>query len=201
MRNSSSAAVSECRLCYPESVRLILCSLFAFAAVAQTTSQGLEPTWDMAAVMDQLGKDTARLEPLLGQVNAAGWVQKGASDTYVSQLQSCKDQARAIVTEAAALKRNPEKLSSALQMYFRFEGLETMLTSLEEAARRYQTGDIAQSLASTFAESGANRERLRNYVVSLAADRERQFEIMDQEAQRCRGVLMTPPPKTTVRKK
>jgi hypothetical protein len=150
----------------------------------------------MAAVMDQLGKDTGRLQPLLNQVNADAWLQKGAPDTYLAQLQSSKDQARAIVTEAAVLARNPEKLSVALQLYFRFEGLETMLVSLEEAARRYQSPDVAQSLAQTFAESGANRERLRNYVVNLAADRERQFEIMDQEAQRCRGMLMTPPPKT-----
>jgi hypothetical protein len=188
-------------LCYPEIVRLILCSLFAVAAFAQNAPQGLEPTWDMAAIMDQLGKDTARLQPLLDQVNADGWAQKGASETYRAQLQSSKDQARAIVTEAAALTRNPEKLSGALQLYFRFEGLETMLGSLEEAARRYQDARIAQDLAQTFAISGANRERLRNYVVNLAADRERQFEIMDQEAQRCRGTLMTPPPKTTVRKK
>ena len=137
----------------------------------------------MAALMDQLGKDTARLQPLLDQVNVDGWVQKGASETYRTQLQSCKDQTRAIVTESAALTRNPEKLSSALQLYFRYEGLEIMLTSLEEAARRYQDAQIAQNLVQTFAIRGANRERLRNYVVNLAADRERQFEIMDQEAQ------------------
>ncbi len=186
-------------------MRLILCSLLAVAAFAQNnaqmSSQGLEPTWDMAAVMDQLGKDTARLEPLLEQVDAAAWTRKGASDTYVAQLQSCKDQARAIITEAAVLARNPEKLSIALQLYFRFEGMETMLTSLEEAARRYQTAQIAQNLEIAFAQGAANRDRLRNYLVNLAADRERQFEIMDQEAQRCRGMLMTPPPKTTVRKK
>jgi hypothetical protein len=182
-------------------VRLILCSILAVAAFAQSAPQGLEPTWDMAAIMDQLGKDTARLQPLLDQVKAEAWVQKGASETYRVQLQSCKEQTRAIVTEAAALTRNPEKLSGALQLYFRFEGLETMLGSLEEAARRYQDAQIAQDLAQTFAISGANRDRLRSYVVNLAADRERQFEIMDQEAQRCRGMLMPPPPKTTVRKK
>ena len=155
----------------------------------------------MAVVIDQMGKDIARLLPVLGQVNAAAWVEKGASETYVTQLQSSKDQARAIASDSTALARNPEKLSAGLQLYFRFQGLETMLASIEDAARRYQNPQIAQDLASTFAESGANRERFRNYLVNLAADREHQYEIMDQEAQRCRGLLMTQPPKTTVRKK
>jgi hypothetical protein len=182
-------------------VRLILGILIAVAALAQSPSTGLEPSWDMAVVIDQMGKDIARLIPVLGQVNAAGWLEKGAPDAYVAQLQSSKDQARAIASEAAVLTRTPEKLSAGLQLYFRFQGLETMLTSLEDAARRYQNPQIAQTLAATFADSGANRERFRSYLVNLAADRERQFEIMDQEAQRCRGMLMSPPPKTTVRKK
>jgi hypothetical protein len=179
-------------------VRLIFCGLFAVAAFAQS---GLEPSWDVAVVLDQIGKDTARLLPLLDQVNATDWTTRGASDTYVAQLESSKDQARAISAEAAALAKSPEKLSSGLQLFFRLEGLETMLASVEEGARKYQTANVAQSLASTFAESGANRERFRNYLVNLAAEREHQFEVMDQEAQRCRTMLMAPPPKSTVRKK
>ena len=155
----------------------------------------------MAVVLEQIGKDTGHLLPALDQVNAASWVQNGASDTYVAQLQSSKDQARAIVSDAAALARNPEKLSAGLQFLFRFQGLEIMLLSIEDAARKYQTPQVAQSLAAAFAETGANRERFRNYLVNLASDREHQFEVMDQEAQRCRTLLMAPPPKNPVRKK
>jgi hypothetical protein len=179
-------------------VRLIFCWLFAAAAFAQT---GLEPSWDVAVILEQIGKDTARLLPVLDQVNASGWITRGASDTYVAQLQSSKDQARAASAEAIALARNPEKLSAGLQLFFRLEGLETMLASIQEGARKYQAGSVAQSLAATFAESGANRERFRNYLVNLAAEREHQFEVMDQEAQRCRTILMAPPPKSTVRKR
>ena len=182
-------------------MRLTLCSLFALASYAQTPGTGLEPTWDMAVILNQLGKDVARMLPALDQVNAAAWVEKGASDTYVAQLQSSKDQARAIATEAAALARNPEKLSAGLQLLFRFQGLEIMLLSLEDAARKYQNPQVAQTLAAAFAESGANRERFRNYLVNLASEREHQVEVMDQETQRCRALLMTAPPKTTVRKK
>ena len=180
-------------------MRLILCSLIAVAGFAQTT--GVEPTWDMAVILDQIGKDTAHLAPVLDQVNATAWQQKGAPDAYVAQLQSCKDQVRAISIEASALARNPEKVSAGLQLLFRFQGLEIMLLSIEDAARKYQTPQVAQSLAAAFAETGVNRERFRKYLINLAADRERQFEVMDQEAQRCRTLLMAPPPKTTVKKK
>ena len=73
-----------------------------------------------------------------------------------------------------------------------------MLRSLEQGAARYQGGDASQKLASLFAEGGANRERLRTYIVNLAAEREHQFQVMDLEAQRCRATLMAaPPPKAT----
>jgi len=186
-------------------VRVIVGILLAVAACgqaafAQTDAAGLEPAWNIAVIVEQIGKDTARLLPVLDTVNAADWVSRGASDTYLAQLQSSKDQARAIAAEAQALSRNPEKLSAGLQLFFRFEGLESMLNSIEDAARRYQSAQVAQTLASTFAESGANRERFRSYIVNLAAEREHQFEVMDQEAQRCRGLILAPPPKT-VRKK
>jgi hypothetical protein len=183
-------------------VRLILCGLLAVAAFAQSSPPaGLEPTWDIAVILDQISSDTARLLPTLDQVNAAAWVAKGAPDTYVFQLQSSKDQTRAIVVEAKALAKNPEKLSAGLQLFFRFQGLEMMLFSLEDATRRYQTPQLAQTLASAFAETGANRERFRNYIVNLAVEREHQFEVMDQEAQRCRASLLPSAPPKTVRKK
>jgi hypothetical protein len=130
-------------------------------------------------------------------------VAKGASDTYVAQLESSRQQTRALADEAAALARNPEKLSGALQLFFRMEGLENMLNSLQEGARKYQGPQVAQSLAALFGEGGANRERLRGYIVNLAAEREHQFEVMDREAQRCRATLMAPaaPAKPSGRKK
>ena len=49
----------------------------------------------------------------------------------------------------------------------------------------------------------ANRDRLQKYVVNLAAERERDLQVMDREAQRCRGTFMAPAPpeKTSGRKK
>ena len=142
-----------------------------------------------------IGTATGRLSTALDQLDAHAWLAKGASQTYVEQLESCKQQAAAVTTEAQSLARNPEKLSGVLLLFFRLEGLENMLHSIEQGAAKYQSAESAQVLASLFAEGGANRERLREYIVNLAAEREHQFEVMDKEAQRCRATLMaTPPP-------
>ncbi len=156
----------------------------------------------MAVVLAEIGANADRILPALGRIDAKAWVAKGASETYVAQLDSSLQQVRAAGDEAKSLSRNPEKLSAALQLLFRLEGIETMLGSLGEGARKYQSPQIAQALAQVYAEGGANRDRFRQYIVNLAAEREQQFEVMDREAQRCRANLMAPtPPKSTGRKK
>ena len=156
----------------------------------------------MAVVLQEIGAHAGRLLPVLDRLDAPAWVAKGASETYVQQLESSKQQTHALADEATAMARNPEKLSGALQLFFRMEALENMLNSLQEGARKYQAPQVAQALAALFGEGGVNREHLRGYIVNLAAEREHQFEVMDREAQGCRATLMAPaPPKTSGRKK
>ena len=133
---------------------------------------------------------------MLDNVDARSWVARGASDTYLAQLQSSKDQARALADGAKTLARHPEQLSASLEIYFRIQGLETMLGSLAEGIRKYQTPAAAQALIALAAQNGANRDRLQKYVVNLAAERERDLQVMDREAQRCRGILTQPALKT-----
>jgi hypothetical protein len=130
---------------------------------------------------------------VLDQIDVRAWLQKGAPDTYAAQLQSSKDQARAFAGGARDLARNPEKLSVSLELLFRIQGLETMLGSLEQGIRKYQDPAVAQTLAALEAENGANRDRFQRYIVNLASEREQQFQVMDREAQRCRGILTVQP--------
>jgi methyl-accepting chemotaxis protein len=184
-------------------VRLTLLFCAIAAALQAQTAAGVEPTWDIAVVLDAIGANAASLSAPLGKLDAPAWVAKGASPTYAEQVQASREQARALADGARALARNPERLSGGLELFFRMEALERMITSVEEAARRYQSAAAAQELAGVYAEGGVNRERMRKYIVNLAAEREHQFEVMDKEAQRCRDTLMaTPPPaKSTARKK
>jgi hypothetical protein len=129
----------------------------------------------------------------LDRADAKLWVAKGAPETYAAQLQFCKDQARALADGAKALASNPETLSAALVVLFREQGLETMLGSVAEAMRKYQSAETAQELVALTAEGGANRDRLQQYVVNLAAEHEKEYQVMDKEAQRCRGMVLAPP--------
>ncbi len=157
---------------------------------------GLEADWDIAAVLQEIGVHANRLTTFLDKIDAKAWVAKGASETYDEQLQSSKDQARALTAGAVALAANPEKLSASLEVYFRIHALETMLASIEEAIRRYQSPANAQALTILAAQNDGNRDRLQRYIVNLASEREQDLLVMDREAQRCRGILTQVPPKT-----
>ena len=168
-------------------------ALYGQAQPAQQRPAGLEPDWDIGVILREMSAHAGRLLPVLDRIDVKAWFEKGASDTYAAQLQSSKDQARAFADGARDLARDPEKLSASLELLFRIQGLETMLGSLEEGIRKYQDPAVAQTLASLAAENGANRDRFQRYIVNLAAEREQQFQVMDREAQRCRGILTVKP--------
>ena len=183
--------------------------LLFFAAAALLLAQnsgpaaGLEPSWDVAVVLQAIGENFARLMPTLDKLDPQSWVAKGASETYAQQWQSAREQAAVVTDAARSLAKNPERLAAALDLVFRMDGLERILGSVQDGAKRYQGQDLAQGIEIVYAEGGSNRERFRRYIVNLAAERDRQFEVMDREAQRCRATLMAPPPppKPTGRKK
>src|SRR6185503_10123405 len=108
---------------------------------------GLLPDWDIRAILEEMSAHATRLQPMLAEIDAKSWTAKGASESYATQLQSSKDQARAMASDAQALAKNPEKLSGCLELYFRIAGLDDMLRSLEEGVRRYQDPALAQRLA------------------------------------------------------
>jgi len=177
---------------------LLVCA-GAFSVRAQSPappqqSAGLESDWDIAAVLREVSAHAGRLLPLLDRADAGQWAAKGAPAAYAAQLRSSKEQAQALADDAKALAANPETLSAELQVLFREQGLETLLTSIAEAMRKYQDPAASQELIAMAAESGANRDRLEEYVVNLAAEREKEYQVMDKEAQRCRAVVLAPPP-------
>ncbi len=162
--------------------------------LAQPPAQpaGLETDWEMGAVLQEIAAHAGRLTPALDRIDSRNWVEQGASETYGEQLQGAKDQARALNDGASALVKNPEKLSALLDVFFRIQAIDLMLTSVEEGIRKYGYKPDAQTLAGLQAESGVNRDRLQRYIVNLAAEREREFQAMDGEAQRCRALVTAP---------
>lgn len=181
-------------------MRLVFFLITGALYAQQAPRGGLEMEWDVAAVLQEISAHADRLQPALAKIDARPWVVKGASDTYVAQLESCKEQSRALVEGAKALARKPEQLSVALEVYFRIHGLDTMINSLAEGMRKYQSPADAQTLVALGAEIGANRDRLQRYIVNLAAAQEQDLAVMDREAQRCRAALTQAPPKPVKKK-
>jgi hypothetical protein len=177
-----------------------LCAQTPAPHTPQPQTAGLETDWDIATALQDIGAHAARLLPALNRIDARSWVDQGASETYAEQLQAAKDQTQSLADGAKALAKNPEKLSVALQLYFRMQGIDAMLASVEEGMRKYQDPASAQALASLQAEAGGNRDRLQRYIVNLAAEREQELHVMDQEAQRCRAALTAPATKSGKKK-
>jgi hypothetical protein len=169
-----------------------LCGQTPAPRAPEPQAAGLETDWEIAAALQEISAHAGRLLPALNAVDAQAWIQRGASETYAEQLQTVKDQTQAVADGAKTLAKNPEKLSGALELYFRMQSIDSMLASVEEGMRKYQTPASAQALASLQAQAGPNRDRLQRYLVNLAAEREQELRVMDEEAQRCRSALTAP---------
>src|SRR5580692_5045049 len=183
------------------SCAVALCAQTPPLQAPQQKTVGLETDWDIGAALQEIGAHAARLLPQLDHIDARSWVDQGASETYAEQLQATKDQTQSVADGAKALAKNPQRLTVALELYFRMQGIDAMLSSVEEGMRKYQSPASAQALASLQAEAGANRDRLQRYIVNLSAEREQELHVMDEEAQRCRAALTAPTNQSGKKKK
>jgi hypothetical protein len=174
--------------------------LIVIPGYAQT---GVATPWDTAPMVAALSKQAARLKPILDQLTPREWVTKGAPDAYVAQWKGAEDELGFLANSAVALEKQPERLTLALDTYFRLQSLEIRLNSLVEGVRNYQNPAVGDLLMGVAAENSANRDKLRQYITDLAAAKEQEFEVADKEAQRCRGVLtkQTPPKPAAPKKK
>ena len=177
---------------------------FLFAALiapAQTvTPQGVTAEWDISQMLDALASQAKRLKPILDQLNPQEWIAKGAPDAYLSQWRYAQTELVYLTDSAKALGKQPERLTLALDTLFRVQSLETRLTSLVDGVRNYQNPAVGDLLVGVLGENSTNRDRLRQYITDLAANKEQEFQIADKEAQRCRGMLgkQAPAPKPAV---
>jgi len=178
----------------------LLCVLL-LAGLAQAQNPGVTADWDVAPAMDALALQAKRLKPILDQLTPQEWVAKGAPDAYVQQWKHAEDELGYLVNSAAATAKEPERLTLALDTYFRLISLESRLNSLADGVRNYQNPAVGDLLLGVLAENSSNRDKLRQYITDLAATKEQEFKIVDQEAQRCRGQLNHQPTAAPAAKK
>ena len=176
-------------------VRVCLAAVAAigWAACLRAQSEGLPPEWEVRKDLDSLVEQTRRLKPLLDAVKPGEWVQKGAPAAYESQWKSVQAESDYLVRSAGELSKAPERLTIALETYLRLQSRNALLVSLSEGIAKYQNPALAELLRGAMTDGAAAGEKLRHYVVQLAALKEGQLTVADQEAQRCRTMLLQQP--------
>lgn len=172
---------------------LVAWLLVAPSLVAQNPPGGVLSEWEVRKLLQNLETQARHLAPVIDQVKPETWVSNGASDTYVVQWKNSQAELRYLLGASDALIKQPEKLTVALDTYFRMQAMETELGSLIDGIRKYQNAALADQVQSVVNENSANRDKLRQYVQDLAAQKEQEFQVADKEAQRCRDMLVRQP--------
>lgn len=156
--------------------------------------QGVSAPWDISQTVTALAAQAERLKPVLEQLTPEQWQSKGAPATYVTQWRAAQDEVGYVLRAADALGKQPDKLSLAFETYFRLQAVEAQINSLVEGVRRYQNPAVGDLMISVMAANSTNRDQLRQYITDLAETKEQEFQIVDKEAQRCRGTLVRQAP-------
>ncbi len=156
----------------------------------------VSPAGDIGKTLQAIPAHIAQLQPILEQMRPKEWLAKGAPETYLAQWDSSVSQAKSVAVSSKALAQHPENLPEALQLLFRLQSLDNSLGSLREGLKKYQNPELADLLSGVAAENTVNRDKLQQYAIELAAEKDQQFQVADREAQRCRGTLSRETPST-----
>lgn len=168
--------------------------LIGIAATAFAQDAGVIPEWEARRDIPALPDKIRKLLPLLEQLQPDQWVAKGAPEAYVQQWKSAQTEVGYLQQTVDSLAKQPERLTLALDAYFRLQAIDTRLGNLVDAIRKYQNPALADLLQSMSAETGTVRVGLQQYIADVASHREAEWRVMESEAQRCRTQLTAPAP-------
>ncbi len=178
----------------------IAIGVFAQDTQSNTQSQGVPTEWEARKKIDVLSSSVADVEAALGKLDVDRWRKALAPDAYLEQLESAKRQLASSKAALSELRESPEKLSTAFEIFLRFEALDFMLNSVREAARKYEDAAAADDFEAKIGASLGARDQFRTYLLDLAKERDAQYAVLLKEAQRCRTEVNAPPA-APVRKK
>src|SRR5258707_7326420 len=106
---------------------LLFSTLLALTAqmplTAQTPAAGITPAWDVRTTLTQIQGQVQRYKTLVDQLRVQQWVDGGAPDTYLKQQRVLQTEVGYLTLVTSRLADQPEKLSLALDAYFRLQSL------------------------------------------------------------------------------
>jgi hypothetical protein len=164
--------------------------LLAFSSMSLPQSapdaSGVGAEWNTRESILEMSKHIGKVKPILDQLRPKEWESKGAPEAYGQQLASTLVELRGVEWALGNLSGKPEKLSFALDAYFRVQSFRSKVNSMAEAVRRYQNPAVAELIDAYLTDSSASQIQLQQYVQELTELKEAEFDVMSQEAQRCR---------------
>jgi hypothetical protein len=152
----------------------------------------LDPA-DVTALTGEISQRSERLKPLFARVNPDGWAQKGAPPVYVAQWKSLGEQNTSIQVDMADAGQHTDAMPAMMSALFRIHRFDADLVAMIPAIRRYQDGSLADQIEAVFAGDQRAVEKLQQYVLELANEKERLLDLENSEAQRCRSQLAGQP--------
>lgn len=168
----------------------------AQAGSNSTQAGGFESEWDLKKQLEALVAGARRLKPIVDESNPQNWKQSAGANDYYPQWKTSVDEIQYLIGSAEGLAKQPERLTLALETYFRLETMDRSVGSLLEGIRKYHNSPVADQLRGVLTENANNRERLKQYITELASSKEKECKVMDEEAQRCRAMLNRQPAST-----
>jgi hypothetical protein len=155
---------------------------------------GIIPEWEVRDEAVKLEKQAAIIEDLLSKLKPEEWVSQGAPALYVEQWKQASQFNSYVALAAGHLQRHPGRLSTVLDAFVQVDHTQSLLQSIAAGVQTYQNPGLAQLLYSAISQNSTIRETLKEYMRQLAVEREKEWEIANQEAQRCRVLLSKPRP-------
>jgi hypothetical protein len=170
----------------------IVCLLVCASPVWAQPS--LPSEWDLKQDLDAATQRIGALRPLLELVQPEQWAERDSVGTYQAQRRYVLEEIGYITRGLTELIATPDRLSLALDVLFRVQSLDQMTSSLAVGVRTHQSVELADQIRASQTAAAAEREKLKNYILGLAAYQEAQFKVMSEEAQRCRNELLRQTP-------
>jgi hypothetical protein len=171
------------------------------AAPFVLAQQGLTTEWDIQKTLKDLAAHSRRMIPIVEEARPEEWIEKGAPETYVQQAKALKAEYEYAARAADEVAARPDSLGKGIELYLRLNASDTMLNSLLKGIRNYQNPALADLIEGVSLEGDTARGRYRDYLIELANTKETEFKIADQEAQRCRNMIIKQPAPRPERKK
>jgi len=181
----------------------VLLLAFSFGAFAQPPQRVPVDPAEVVTVATEIAQRSERMKSLFAEVHPADWVANGAPGAYIGQWNSLTEQNAAIAVEMKSIAEHPDGLQDSAQQraslqevlttLFRLHRFDSDMDGLLRAVRRYQGSSVADSIESAAVGSQHAIERLQDFALDLASEKDRQLQVVDNEAQRCRATLANQP--------